>query len=62
MKPIKRCPFCGNYARIIIRQGKDGWRDRYSVLCDYENGGCGAESGWYHSREEAIDSWNKRVD
>ena len=58
---LKPCPFCGNEPTIVIRKGKDGWRDRYSVLCDYEHGGCGAESGWYHYEAEAIASWNKRV-
>ena len=61
MTELKPCPFCGNEPTIVIRKGKDGWRDRYSVLCDYEHGGCGAESGWYHYEAEAISSWNKRV-
>ena len=58
---LRRCPFCGNEPTIVIRKGKDGWRDRYSVLCDYEHGGCGAESGWYHYEAEAVESWNRRV-
>ena len=57
---LKHCPFCGNEPTEIVRKGKNGWRDRYAVLCDYENGGCGAESGWYHYRAEAIDAWNRR--
>ena len=60
-RKLKPCPFCGNEPTIIVRKGKDGWRDRYSVLCDYEHGGCGAESGWYHYETEAVESWNKRV-
>lgn len=58
---LKPCPFCGNEPTIVVRKGKDGWRDRYSILCDYEHGGCGAESGWYHYKSEAIESWNHRV-
>ena len=58
---LKPCPFCGNEPTIIVRKGKDGWRDRYSVLCDYEHGGCGAESGWYHYESEAIEAWNRRT-
>ncbi len=58
---LKPCPFCGNEPTIIVRKEKDGWRDRYSVLCDYEHGGCGAESGWYHHETEAVESWNARV-
>ena len=57
------CPHCGNEVlTILIREGRNGFRDRYSVLCDYNEGGCGAESGWYHSRNEAIWSWNRRTD
>lgn len=58
---LKPCPFCGNEPTIVVRKGKDGWRDRYSILCDYEHGGCGAESGWYHYESEAVEAWNKRV-
>lgn len=61
-KPLKKCPFCGGEGTVIVRKGKDGWRDRYAVLCDYNHGGCGAESGWYHYEEEAIESWNRRVE
>ena len=54
------CPFCGTEPTMIVRKGKDGWRDRYAVLCDYEHGGCGAEGGWYHYTEEAAAAWNRR--
>ena len=57
---LKPCPFCGTEPTIIVRCGKDGWRDRYAVLCDYEHGGCGAESGWYHYESEAVEAWNRR--
>lgn len=59
---IKSCPFCGGEGTVIIRKGKNGWQDRYAVLCDYEYGGCGSESGWYHYEEEAIRAWNRRTD
>ena len=58
---LKPCPFCGGEATIRILRGKDGWRDRYAVLCRYDEGGCGAESGLYHYEEEAIEAWNRRV-
>lgn len=61
-RKLKKCPFCGNEPTLIVRKGKNGWRDRYAVLCDYEHGGCGAESGWYHYEEETIKAWNCRVD
>lgn len=55
------CPFCGNEPTLIVYRGKDGWRDRYAVLCRYDDGGCGAESGWYHYEEETIEAWNRRA-
>lgn len=58
---LENCPFCNAAPRMIIRKGKDGWRDLYSVLCDYFNCGCGAESGWYHTEEEAAEAWNSRT-
>ena len=59
---LRECPFCGNeYApRLMRRYGVNGWRDRYYVLCEYDTGGCGAESGWYHSPREAVAAWNTR--
>lgn len=60
MEALKSCPFCGGEPTEVVRKGKDGWRDRYAVLCDYEHGGCGAESGWYHYRNEAVEAWNRR--
>ena len=61
MSDLKKCPFCGNEPTIRIFKGKDGWRDRYAVLCRYDDGGCGAESGLYHYEEEAIEAWNRRI-
>ena len=61
MGKLKQCPFCGfRRAQLITIKGEDGFRDRYAVRCDYEDGGCGAESGWRHSKEEAIEIWNQR--
>ena len=58
---LRLCPFCGNEPTIRILKGKDGWRDRYAVICNYDDGGCGAESGLYHYEAEAIDAWNRRI-
>ena len=60
---LKPCPFCGSLlaVRIVMRKGAGGWRNRYSVLCDYDDEGCGSESGWYHSEEEAVEAWNRRA-
>lgn len=60
---LDKCPFCGSSEApfLITYHGKDGWRDRYSVICSYNNGGCGAEGGWYHTKAEAIEHWNMRL-
>ena len=49
------CPFCGGEPTIRMFKGKDGWRDRYAVLCRYDEGGCGAESGLYHYKRRTSD-------
>ena len=61
VEEIADCPFCGHGATLIKIDGVDGWRDRYAVRCDYMYGGCGAEGGWRHYKDEAIDAWNNRV-
>lgn len=58
---LKPCPFCGGEATIRIFRGKDGWRDRYAVICRYDEGGCGAESGLFHYEAEAVEMWNMRA-
>ena len=60
---LKPCPFCGSSdaPRLDTRHGKDGWRDRYMVVCDYTDGGCGSSSGWYYYFVEAIERWNQRA-
>lgn len=56
------CPFCGfESPTLTVYRGKDGWSDRYCVTCRYDEGGCGAQSGLYHTAYEAIAVWNKRV-
>jgi len=59
---IEPCPHCGNIQlELRTYPGKDGFLDRYAVLCSYDNGGCGAEGGHYHTVAEAISSWNRRA-
>lgn len=62
MAELKPCPFCGSEPTIRVYRGKDGWRDRYAVLCRYDEGGCGAESGLYHYENEAVEAWNRRAE
>ena len=63
MSELKPCPFCGETAsvRMMVRRGKDGWRDWFYVLCDYNEGGCGASGQWNHCEEPAAEAWNRRA-
>lgn len=61
---LEPCPFCGKKDPVIRRHRADGmklFRDRYSVLCDFREDGCGTESGWWYAPEEAAEMWNKRA-
>ncbi|MGN0444222.1 MAG: hypothetical protein ACI4F5_06380 [Acutalibacteraceae bacterium] len=33
-----------------------------TVVCNVNKGGCGASSGYYPTKKEAIEAWNRRVD
>ena len=60
---LKPCPFCGSNSvtiRLIKADDVRLFRDRYAVTCDYNSGGCGAESGWGYSTAEATRLWNTR--
>ena len=60
---LKPCPFCGNPNVRVSYYHPDGvnrYRERYAVQCGYDDGGCGAESGHYHSIVEAAYMWNQR--
>ena len=63
MPKLRACPFCGREdpVTLVRYEGPDGFRDRFAVLCDYREGGCGAEGPWYHDPEEAAEAWNRRV-
>ena len=59
---LKPCPFCGNDKPVMMtRRGQVGWRDYFYVLCDYNDGGCGASGQWNHYADIATESWNKRA-
>lgn len=60
---LKPCPFCGNPGVKTVLLPKDEesrFTDKYMVLCDYREGGCGAASGWCCCPEEAVEVWNQR--
>ena len=59
---LKPCPFCGGSNSLSIAEHpQEGFGSRYSILCDYREGGCGADGPWYHSPEEAAWAWNRRA-
>lgn len=61
MEELKPCPFCGNKQPVMMtRRGQDGWRDYFYVLCDYNDGGCGASGQWNHYADLAAEAWNTR--
>lgn len=58
---LRPCPFCGNEKPVLMtRRGQDGWRDYFYVLCDYNDGGCGASGQWNHYTDLAVEAWNRR--
>lgn len=60
-KELKDCPFCGSpYAnKPVVRTYYNSYTGRmYYVECTY----CAAESKHSQSEEEAIRSWNKKVE
>lgn len=54
MEKLKKCPFCGSNGRI--KKYND---ECYRAVC--ENWLCPVESFDYHTEQEAIDWWNRRV-
>ena len=71
MEKLKPCPFCGE-AFAVVQRIIDGCNKRYQVVCDESSYrkcanpgvfvyGCGASTGLYDARSEAIDGWNRRA-
>ena len=54
---LKRCPFCGSIAHVLHDDGGDTPNDTYSVECD----DCACDIGWYKTKKEAIEAWNRRA-
>ena len=55
---MKPCPFCGSKSwelvqKLVFSDGQ-GWR----MECVGE---CSAKTCWWHSKEEAIEAWNRRI-
>lgn len=65
------CPFCGKSVALVgslfeISYGENSsafCHDHYSVVCNYNEGGCGASIGlFYKSELDAISAFINRVD
>lgn len=55
---LKQCPFCGNKA-ISYFSFEDWGFDTYKIVCSGDR--CKIQTPSYQSRDDAIKSWNKRV-
>ena len=70
MSKLKPCPFCGG-TNISISNCKElGGCENFgeceedgyiSAVCDFNKDGCGASSGYYKTKTEAIAAWNRRA-
>ena len=67
------CPFCGREDTVNLSDCSEcfscvdeppcdccDWK-KYLIACNVNIGGCGAASGLYDTKEEAIEAWNSRV-
>lgn len=70
MSELKPCPFCGRQ-NIELDSSKEleeyenfeeCHSEYYTLVCDWNKGGCGASSGFYPTIKEAIEAWNRRAD
>ena len=58
---VKKCPFCAFQSPFVTSSIRAGIRpDGFVVICDFEEGGCGASGGVRNSEDEAVDAWNQR--
>lgn len=61
---LQRCPFCGGgKLKVMTAQelyGDPERSDYTAVVCDYQQGGCGASTGFHQYIEDAIVAWEKR--
>ena len=67
MEELKNCPFCGGSDVCpVMNTELEGLEHSegsgyFTVVCKYNNGGCGATSGYRPTRKDAIIAWNGRV-
>lgn len=63
--PLKECPCCGFSAPILTDTATLNYLEvsvsiLSLVLCPADAGGCGMQSGWQNTDEEAVVAWNLR--
>lgn len=64
---LKPCPFCGKEVAKVVDQYElndlpdDGCIRMYTVVCDYDDGGCGATCGFTPRDYNAVKRWNVRL-
>ena len=67
---IKSCPFCGSAIAPRIFSAYDAFpegmlkssiEEHWSIICDANDGGCGASGRYCTSKVKAVEEWNKRV-
>lgn len=62
---ISACPFCGNATAQRIFSAKELYSsydsNQWAVICDANNGGCGASSSFCEAKAAAVKKWNKRA-
>lgn len=54
---LKRCPFCGGEAEMLINEYRDS-RKEYLVACTECDG---MVERWRETEEEAVEQWNRMV-
>jgi Lar family restriction alleviation protein len=66
MAELLPCPFCGNH-RIAVAVDNAAYslglseNTNFQTVCSVTSFGCGASSGWYETKEKAIQAWNRRA-